>query len=226
MEDELLKMQDLKYREFHKKILGDNNIALIGIRVPILKEYAKKISKENELEFWLNNIEENYYEEIMLKGLIIGDYKNLTYNELERYIRYYVPKISNWALCDTFCSNLKITRKYKEEMWNLINEYLKSRKEFEVRFALVMILNYYITDDYINQIFNIVNEVMLDEYYVKMANAWLISYCFIKYFEKTKEFYKKDCKIDVWTYNKGIQKSIESYRLTNEQKNELRKLKK
>ena len=228
VENELLKLADSKYLEFNKslKLGNDENIKQIGVKMPMLRKYSKKLSKEYELEYLLNNINENYYEEIMLKGLLIGEYKNLNWEELEKYIKYYVPKITDWGLCDTFCCSLKISKKYFKEIWNLLGEYLKSNNEFEVRFGLVMILNYYINDDYIDKIYEIINNVSLDKYYVKMANAWLISYCVIEYYDKTLNFLKNNLKIDKWTYNKGIQKSIESFRLTKEQKEVLRGLRK
>lgn len=224
VESELFELADKNYLQFHKKILNDD-MPIIGIRVPEVKNYAKKLSKENSLDYWLKSIKEDYYEEILLKGILIGLYKNLSIDELKRYIDYYVPKIRNWALCDTFCSGLKITNKYKKDVWKIIKNYLKSDKEFEVRFSLVMILNYYIDEEYLNDIFKIINNVKVDAYYTKMGNAWLISYCFIKFYDETYEFYKNNCTVDNWTYNKGIQKAIESYRLTDEQKNNLKKMK-
>ena len=226
IEKDLLELADEKYKNFHKKILNDDKANVIGVRLPELRNMAKRLKKENTLEYLLNNINENYYEELMLKAILIGEYRKLNWDELEKYIRYFVPKITNWALCDTFCSGLKICKQFKKEMWKLINEYLKSTKEFEVRFALVMILNYFIEDEYIDEIYKIINNVRLTEYYVKMANAWLISYCAIKYYDRTYDFLKKECKIDNWTYNKGIQKSIESFRLTKEQKENLKLLRK
>lgn len=227
VEDELLKLADKKYLEFNKslKLGNDESIKQIGVRMPILRKYSKKLSKEYELEYLLNNINENYYEEIMLKGLLIGEYKKLAWKDVKKYIKYYVPKITDWGLCDMFCCSLKISQKYLKEIWELLNEYLKSNNEFEVRFALVMILNYYINDDYIDKIYEIINSICLDKYYVKMANAWLISYCVIEYYDKTLNFLRNNSKIDKWTYNKGIQKSIESFRLTEEQKEVLRGLK-
>ena len=103
-------------------------------------------------------------------------------------------------------------------------EYLKSTQEYQVRFAIVMLLNYYINDQYIDQVLQILDNVKLDKYYVQMANAWAISICLIKYYNKTLDFLNTT-KIDDFTYNKGIQKAIESYRITNEQKEYLRTLK-
>lgn len=229
VENKLLEYADKEYLEFNKKLNKEEYVKKqkeqIGIRIPILREYSKNLSKEYDLDFLLENINENYYEEIMLKGFIIGQYKKLEWKELEKYISYFVPKISDWAICDTFCSSLKITKKYQKEIWKMLSKYLKSKNEFDVRFALVMILGYYINDQYIDEIYEIINNVKLDKYYVKMANAWLISYCVIEYYDKTVAFLKDKCTIDKWTYNKGIQKSVESFRLSKEQKENLKKMK-
>ncbi len=223
----LLNLEDKKYLEFSKKLnMHNQDHKQIGVKIPLIRAYAKELSQKYELEFLIDNIDEEYYEELMLKGILIGTYKNLEFGELEKQINIFVPKIDDWGICDSFCNSLKITKKYKKEIWNLINnKYLKSKNEFEVRFGLVMILNYYIEDEYLEKIYKIINKVKLDKYYVKMANAWLISYCVIKYYDRTYKFLKEECKIDKWTYNKGIQKSIESYRITKEEKDKLRKLK-
>ena len=225
VKNKLFEHADEKYIEFTKSLaVGNEECKRIGVRIPILRKYAKELSKNYDLDFLIQNIDEEYYEELLLKAILIGEYPKLSFKELERYINYYVPKIYDWSLCDTFCSGLKITKKYYKEVWKLILEYLNSNREFEVRFALVMILNYYINDEYIEQLFEIINRVDLDKYYVKMANAWLISYCVIKQYGKTFDFLKNDCKVDEWTYKKGIQKSLESFRVSEGNKAELKKL--
>lgn len=224
IKEELRELADEKYREFHSNLCpGTNNI--LGIRVPVLRNYAKQLNKEYSIEELFNNIDDEYYEEVMLKGMIIGLNKQLEWKDVEKYIKEFVPKIDNWAICDTFCAGLKITKKYKEQMWNLINEYLSSKKEFEVRFAIVMILDYYIDNAYLNRNFEIFNNIKLDKYYVKMAVAWAISICLIKFYDETIDYLKNNSNLDNWTYNKSIQKAIESYRITDKQKEELRKMK-
>ncbi len=223
IKEELKSLQDKKYKEFHSKLCpGTNNI--IGIRIPVLREYAKTLLKEKDFKTLINNIDDEYYEEIMLQGMLIGLVKK-DFNEIKPYIENFIPKINNWAICDTFCAGLKITKKYKEEMWNLINKYVTSDQEFYIRFAVVMILDYYIEEEYIEADFKIFNNIKSDKYYVQMAVAWAISICFIKYYEKTIE-YIKTANLDKFTYNKAIQKAIESYRITKEQKDILKKMKK
>ena len=112
---------------------------------------------------------------------------------------------------------LKITKKYLNELWDFIYEKLQSSNEFDVRFSLVMLLNYYINDSYKDQIYEVIKNVKQEDYYVKMANAWLLSYMFINYFDETINYIKKN-KIDSWTLRKGITKSIESFKLSDEKK--------
>lgn len=224
--NELFDLQDLKYREFHSNLCpGANNI--IGIRIPILRKYAKELISMYPLEELLENIGNEYYEEIMLKGILIGISKEKNINKLMNYIEKFIREIDNWAVCDTFCAGLKITKKYKKEMWQFIQKYTKSNKEFEVRFAIVMILDYYIEDEYLEKDLKIFNENKNNKYYVQMAIAWAISLCIIKYYDRTVEFLKSDkCKLDKFTFNKSIQKAIESYRISSEEKGVLRSLKK
>lgn len=243
IEKDLLELKDEKYKQFQIKLCpGVNNI--IGVRLPELRKYAKNISKVvNYAE-----IPTKYYEEIMLKGILIGLEKELKYEQIENFI----PIINNWAVCDTFCSGLKKVKNDKEKMWKFLQKYLNSKKEYEIRFAVVMILEYYIDSKYIDKVLNILSKIKHQGYYAQMAVAWAYSVCFIKFFDKTKSFFKEKLieeskdnkiksnlnnddfinrpkeltvKINTFTYNKSIQKAIESYRLTKEQKDELRKMK-
>ena len=223
IKDKLFELSDKKYKEFHGGLCpGTENI--IGVRVPVLRKYAQELFKEKDWKQTIKEIDNEYYEEIMLQGILIGQAKNEDINTILKYVEDYVPKIDNWAICDVFCAGLKITKKYKSEMWNFIQKYLKSNKEFEIRFAIVMILDYYIDEEYLKEDFKIFDNINHEGYYVKMAVAWAISICLIKYYEDTKEYLKKS-KIDNWTYNKAIQKAIESYRISDEKKQELRKMK-
>ena len=217
----LFQMQDLKYKEFHSN-LCPNVDDIIGVRVPVLREYAKELYKNNKLsEIKIGN---KYYEELVIQGMIIGFQTKEPIEEVIKQIKEFVPKINSWAVCDVFCAGLKITKKYPKEIFNLIQGYLKSEKEYELRFAIVMLLDYYINDEYIDKVLQILNNVKSDKYYVQMASAWAISICLIKYYEKTILFLEK-CKLDKFTYNRAIQKAIESYRIQDNKKQELRKMK-
>lgn len=220
----IFELSDKKYKKFHGALCpGIENI--IGVRIPVLRKYAQELYNDETWKETFEQIDNEYYEEIMLKGMLIGFAKKENIDTILQYVEEYVPSVDNWAICDTFCAGLKITKKYKKEMWNLINKLVESNKEFEIRFAIVMILDYYIDEEYLESDYEIFDKIHHEGYYVKMAIAWAISICLIKYYDKTVQYLKKS-KIDDWTYNKAIQKAIESYRISDERKNELRKRKK
>lgn len=222
IKQKLFELADEKYKQFHSNLCpGTDNI--LGVRIPILRNYAKKLIKQYKLDELLKNIDNEYYEEIMLQGMLIGLSKN-DIDIILKYIKDFVPKIDNWAICDVFCAGLKLTKKYKNEMWKFVCNYLESDNEFEVRFSLVMILGYYIEEQYLSMDFKIFDNITHTGYYVQMANAWAISLCLIKYYDETLQ-YLKNCKLDKFTYNKALQKAIESFRITDKQKDELRKMK-
>lgn len=224
IEKSLYSLQDKKYQEFQKG-LCPGVVNIIGVRIPELRKLAKELLKNYSSKELLENINDNYYEELMLQGMVIGGAKE-DINTILKYVKEFVPKIDNWAVCDTFCTSLKITKKYKKEMWKFIQEYLKSDKEFELRFAIVMILGYFIDEEYLEKDFKIFNNIKSDKYYVKMALAWAISICVIKYYDRSIKYLEKEAILDDFTYNKSIQKARESYRLSKEQKDFLNTLKK
>ena len=218
---QLLEKQDLKYKEFHSS-LCPNVDKIIGVRVPELRKMAKEIANKDYDKF-LEKAKDEFYEELLLQGLVIG-YARISIEETFKYLKRFVPKINSWAVCDTTCSNLKITKKYMKEMWLFLEQYINSKNEYEIRFALVMYLNYYLTEDYIDDILQKVDKITNKEYYVQMAIAWLISFAYIKQKEKTEKFLLNN-NLDIFTQNKSIQKICESYRVSEEDKEKIRKLK-
>ena len=220
--DQLFEKQDLKYKEFHSS-LCPNVDKIIGVRVPELRKMAKEIAVQDYAQF-LQTCEDKYYEELVLQGLVIG-YSKISIQETFEYLKKFVPKINSWAVCDTTCSNLKITKKHMKEMWEFLEQYINSQNEYEIRFALVMYLNYYLTDEYIDEILQKVDKITNKEYYVQMAIAWLISFAYIKQKDKTEEYLQKN-NLDKFTQNKSIQKICESFRVEEKDKEKLRKLKK
>ena len=220
--EKLFAKQDLKYKEFHSS-LCPNVDKIIGVRVPELRKMAKEIALQDYAQF-LIDAQDEYYEELVLQGLVIG-YAKISIEETFENLKKFIPKINSWAVCDTTCSNLKITKKYMQEMWEFLEQYINSDKEYEIRFALVMYLNYYLTDEYIDEILVKVDQITNKEYYVQMAIAWLISFAYIKQKEKTEKYLLKN-NLDKFTQNKSIQKICESYRVSKEDKEKLRKYKK
>lgn len=220
---ELLELKDEEYGKFQKKLCPDTNLEIIGIRIPKLRNLAKKLAEE-DYKYYLNSIENKYFEEILLEGFIIGYCKVDIYKKLE-LIKEFVPKIDSWSITDTFCPTLKIKEKDLEKVWDFIMPYLKSNKEFEVRFAIIMMLDYYITDQYVDEVIECLDKVDNEGYYAKMAVAWTLAEIGIKYYDKLIKYLKGNNKLDTFTYNKTLQKLRESYRISSEQKEELKKMK-
>lgn len=217
----LFNLSEDEYRNFHSK-LCPNTENILGVRLPLLRNMAKDLAKNN-WEAYLNNPYNEYYEEIMIEGLTIG-YIKTDINTRLKYIKRFIPKIDNWAICDSFCNNLKFTKKNLNEVWEFISTYLSSNKEFELRFAIVMMLHYYINEEYIDRVLHILNDINHEGYYVKMAVAWAISFAYIKFPHKTLVFLKNN-NLDSFTYNKSLQKIIESTRVSKEDKDSIRSMK-
>ncbi|MBQ9182002.1 MAG: DNA alkylation repair protein [Bacilli bacterium] len=212
--DYLYSLQDLNYREFHNK-LNKNTLNLIGIRTPLLKNIAKVISKGNYLEFIKIN-KHSTYEEIIIEGLVIGYIKSDFKSVLE-LVNNFIPLIDNWAVNDVVCANLKCFKKYQKEGFVDIKKYLSSSNPWSIRFGIVLLLDHYINDDYINELMKIIKSIKNTNYYVTMANAWLISICFIKYPDITINLFINN-ELDNETNNKAIKKIKESLRVDKKTK--------
>lgn len=213
-------LEDKGYKEFHSKLTYNTNI--IGIRVPILKEISKNISKGNFLGF-IKLVTNNTYEEWLIFGLIIG-YSKVDFKNKLNLLDKYITNIDNWASCDTVCANMKDFKKNKELGYKYILKLIKTNEVWSVRVGLVLLLDFYINEEYLDNIFSICDSIKLDEYYVKTAISWLISICYIKYPKNTLKYLNNN-KLDKFTHNKAIQKIIESARVSKEEKNNLRTLK-
>lgn len=188
--------------------------------MPILKDIAKKIAKDDYLSFIKNN-RHQYFEEIMLHGLVIT-YLKIDFSSSIKLFDDYVNYVDSWSTCDSVVMNYKAVAKNLECCFIKIKQYLKSDKPFVNRVGIVLLF-YYLNDEYIDKVLFLLNNIKSDNYYVKMANAWVISICLVKYYDKTINFLK-NCELDDWTYNKALQKAIESFQIKD--KDTLRKMKK
>lgn len=220
---ELYALADENYKTFHSGLCpGTDNI--IGVRVPILRNFAKKVVKQENIRRYLDTAASVYYEEVMLQGMVLGLTKELTLEEWFSYLTKFIPKIDNWAVCDVTISGLKITKKYPKEVWKFLVPYFSAKEEFAVRFAVVMLLNFYIVPEYILQVLIILNNIHHEGYYVKMAVAWAISIAFVHFPTETMKFLE-DNQLDDFTFNKALQKIIESYRVSEEVKRKIKMMK-
>ena len=211
---------DAKYKIFHEKLIpGTENI--LGVRMPNIKLIAKEIIADQGDDYFSLDYTDTH-EEKMLRGLVIAGKKNIAIERRLELLDEFVPKIDTWAICDTTCSALKVTKKHPKEMLTLIDKYIYSEREFESRFAIVMLLSYYITDQYIDLTLDYLQKVDTSQYYVMMAVAWALSFCYIKQKDKTLPLFENNV-FDKTTHNKAIQKTIESLRVSEDDKQILRK---
>lgn len=219
---ELESISEEEYRVFTQKLLPGVE-PILGVRLPNLRKLAKRLAKE-DWKSYLLSAQNDSFEEILLQGMVIGYVKVNTVEELFPYIREYVSKIDNWSSCDSFCTGLKITKKYPEEVWAFLQPYFHSDQEFDIRFAVVMGLLYFINDQYKEEFQKRLNEIHHEGYYVKMAVAWAVSMIYVKYPQETFAYLQND-PLDDMTHNKAIQKIRESYQVSKEEKELLKSLK-
>lgn len=213
--EELLKLSEEKYREFSSRLIpGVDNI--LGVRLLHLRKIAKNIAKKDWRKY-LKNANDTHFEEVMLQGMVIGYVNDSNIEEILVYIKNFIPKINNWSVCDSFSSGLKIANKNKEIVWEFLKKYLSSEEEYEVRFAVVMLLNYYIDEEYIRKALKELDKVNHNGYYVKMAVAWAVSVCYVKFEDITLEYLNNN-NLDDFTYNKSLQKICESLKVDKERK--------
>ena len=204
--DYLYENQDLKYKDFHCSLKGANE--MIGVRTSILKNIAKEISKHDYLSFIKLN-KKYYYEEKAILAYLIG-YLKIDFDSVLRLLEDNLYYFDTWALTDGLCANLKIFKKYQEKGFTFINKLLENNNAWYIRIGLVLLLDHYINDHYIDKILEISLNITNDDYYVIMANAWLISICYIKYPNKTSDILDK---LDSVTRKKAISKINDSKRV-------------
>ncbi|MFA6873539.1 MAG: DNA alkylation repair protein [Bacteroidaceae bacterium] len=217
VENRLFALADAKYKEFHSRLVPGSR-PIIGVRLPQLRVLAKEILQQSDWRTYLQQAEDTYVEQTMLQSLILSKAPCKDFEEYLKWIAAFVSKIDNWAICDTFCAGLKTMRKHPTRVWEFLQPYLYSDKEYELRFGVVMLLDYYITADYLPLIYAHFNRIRHEGYYVKMAVAWTISACFVKFPDSTLHYLQNEAKLDPETRQKTLQKIVESLRVTPEMK--------
>ena len=222
--EHLNSFSDERYRRFHSSLIPDVPIEnLIGIRTPILRKIGKDIFK-GDYKAFLEVSGDRYYEEIILKAVVVSLIKTNDFQEIAKLLDFYTPFVNNWATCDLFCSSFKEVKKYKNELLPKLREYLNSENPWFVRVALVLLLTYYLDDNFIKTALELTDIVKSEFYYVSMAQAWLVATAFAKNENFTMDYFLK-CKLNDVTFKRTIQKAKESYRVSKECKEKLTLLK-
>ena len=215
----LLKKDNLKV--YNEKVIPDLNNS-IGVSISDLRKIAKRMT-ESERFCYVDESNKLYYEEILLEAIIIGKL-DLNVDKLQYYIEQFLPKINNWAICDTFVCSLKSIGIYKLSLFDYFLDFLKIDKEYYKRFVYVVLMYYYLDDEYIDRIIDIVVNDKDNRYYVVMAKAWLLSKAFFDYRDKILIVLKNKV-LDKKTHNKTIQKIKESLKVSESDKSMLNMLK-
>ena len=230
---ELAALAEPDYAAFAAKLLrkpqeavpGGSAARLLGVRLPALRKMAARLAKED----WAGNLEAlegagdgAAFEEIMLRGFLIGQAK-IAPGKAFALIRGFLPCVDNWSLCDSFCAGLKFAEKNREALWDFLQPCFASAQEYEVRFAVVTALDYFVTEEYLERVLGQLEAVRHEAYYVSMAVAWAVSVCYVRFPVRTQEW-METCRLDEDTFRRAVQKIRESRRVSPEDKERLKGL--
>ena len=217
----LYSLQDMKYRDMQIRIIPSiNPESVIGVRTPELKRMATDVLKAGDYQEFLNELPHKYFEENQLQAFIISGIKDL--NECMEELEKFLPYVDNWATCDQMSP--KIFRKHRKELLTRIKKWIKSEKTYTVRFGVGMLMEHFLDEEFDPEYPAMVAEIRSEEYYVNMMIAWYFATALAKQYESVLPYLEQK-RLDDWTHNKAIQKSVESRRITEEQKIYLKSLK-
>lgn len=219
----LFAMQDITYRDFHSKLMPTiDKEVIIGVRTPQLRKYSKDFYKahKEEAEIFMDSLPHTYYEENNVHAFFIEQIKD--YDECIQALDEFLPYVDNWATCDMM--KPKIFKKHLPELLTEIKRWIESEHIYMVRFAIGMLMNFYLDEEFEAEYPEMVAAVQSEEYYIKMMIAWYFATALAKQYDVILPYIQEN-RLDVWTHNKAIQKAVESYRITAQQKAYLKTLK-
>lgn len=218
---ELFALQDTKYRDFQVKLIPTvDPETVIGVRTPELRKYAKQLIKSEDIEEFLTHLPHQYFDENQLHAFILSEMKD--YSECVDKVDRFLPFVDNWATCDQMSP--KVFKKHRQKLLKEIKRWIRSEETYTIRFGIGMLMEHFLDEDFDPAYPEMVAKIRSDEYYVNMMVAWYFATALAKQY-KTVISYIEDQRLDVWTHNKAIQKSVESNRITSEQKVYLKSLK-
>ena len=225
----LFELQDTKYRDFQAKLIpGVTADSVIGVRTPALRAFAKELYKAaasdretaKAVSDFLSSLPHKYFDQNQLHAFLIGEEKD--FEKCISRVEAFLPYVDNWATCDQ--ASTKAFTKHKSELLPYIFRWIKSNHTYTVRFAIGKLMQLFLDEDFKPQYLEIVAAVRSDEYYINMMIAWYFATALAKQYEAALPYIEKN-RLEKWTHNKAIQKAIESYRISDEQKAYLRTLK-
>lgn len=221
IKNKLFEMQDLEYKAFHSRLMPTiSPETIIGVRTPALRKFAKEIAKYDVVEDFIADLPHEFYEENNLHGFLVEGMKD--YDKCLAEVDRFLPYVDNWATCDMM--RPKVFKKNPEGLLLKIKAWMASGETYTVRYGIGMLMTYFLDEEFDVKYVKDVAAVESEEYYVKMMVAWYFATALAKQWDAVIPFIEKGV-LETWTHNKAIQKAIESYRITPEQKTYLRTLK-
>ncbi|MBQ1998672.1 MAG: DNA alkylation repair protein [Spirochaetales bacterium] len=222
--EQLITMKDEVYKNFHGKLMPTiNPDTILGVRVPLLRKFSNQLNKnlsKEEIERFMSELPHRYYEENNIHAFLIEKIND--YDECIAALDKFLPYVDNWATCDMM--NPKIFKKNTRKLFDKIEEWMSSSHVYTIRFGIGMLMRFYLDDNFSTQYLDMVANIVSDEYYVNMMKAWFFATALAKQYEATLPYIQQN-RLDIWSHNKAIQKSIESFRVSKEHKEELRRYK-
>ncbi len=221
IETELFSKQDPKYRELQAKIIPNiDSESIIGVRTPELRKYAKQLAKNEDVHDFLDALPYKYFDENQLHAFIVSEMKD--YDKCIAEVERFLPFVDNWATCDQMSP--KVFKKHRPELLEKIEAWIGSKETYTVRFGVGMLMEHFLDEDFDIRYAEMAADIRSEEYYVNMMVAWYFATALAKQYDAVLPFIENK-RLDDWTHNKAIQKSVESYRITPEQKEYLKSLK-
>ncbi len=216
-----MRLQDEEYKEFHARLIPTvNPDTVIGVRMPELRKFAKRLKRESDVSDFLGDLPHGYYEENNLHALLVAEIGD--YDECVRELDKFLPYVDNWATCDSL--RPKCFKRHRKELKAQIYKWLGLKDTYTIRFAIEMLMVHFLDEDFDERFLEDVASVQSPEYYINMMVAWYFATALAKQYDATVRYLESD-RLPAWTHNKTIQKAVESYRITDEQKKYLKGLK-
>lgn len=218
LQKQLFELQDLKYRDFHSKLMPETDKeTVIGIRTPVLRKFAKEFAGTSEAEAFLRQLPHRYYEENNLHMMLITGIKD--YEKCIEEIQRFLPCIDNWATCDYPAP--KCFARHKDQVLEEAKRWISSGETYVIRYGIGMLMRLFLDEDFSSEYLEMAAAVQSQEYYVNMMIAWYFATALAKQWDATVPYIEQH-KLSDWVHRKTVQKAVESYRITPEQKEYLK----
>ena len=218
--EELFRLRDIEYRDFQVRLIPSvEPDQVIGVRTPALRKYARQLAKRADAQIFLRDLPHRYFDENQLHAFMISGIKD--YGKCLEEVNIFLPCVDNWATCDQLSP--AVFKKHRQELIREIRNWIDSDRTYTVRFGLGMLMSHFLDEDFDPAFLDLAAGVRSEEYYIKMMIAWYFATALAKQYDAALP-YIEDCRLEPWTHNRTIQKAVESFRVSPEQKDYLRSL--